>query len=255
MSRTRIALGLALAAGALAAAAAGLAPSRARASVPGGTPVFSSPTDFDNPLFPFEPGALRIAAGKDHGARSLIVDSFLATTRDFSWNGGTVTCRVLRETNFEDGALVEDTENYFAEADDGTVYYFGEIVNEYEDGVLAGHGGSWVVGTPGGGDPPGTQSTANPGLFMPFNPEVGDEFMPENVPDGPQELDRVLRTGLRVRTGAGTFEGCIEVLETNVADGDTERKWYAPGVGVLNGKTAGESFRLQATTLSTADPE
>jgi hypothetical protein len=162
-----------------------------------------------------------------------------------------VTCRILQETNFEGGALVEDTRNYFAEADDGSVYYFGETVDEYEDGVIVGHEGSWLVGGPGLGDPPGTLVVTDPALFMPANPEVGDEFMPENVPGGPQEVDTILRTGLKVRTPAGTFEDCIEVLETNPVEGDTEHKWYAPGVGVLKGRTKGESFILIATTIST----
>ncbi len=224
-------------------------PSDARASVPTGPPVFSNPLVFTNAYSPFAVGGTRVFTGKEAGARSAIVDEFLADTRTFSWNGGTVTCRVLREINFEDGALVEDTTNYFAQADDGTVYYFGEVVNDYEAGAIVGHGGSWLVGGPSGGDPPETLASPDPGLFMPANPEEGDQFLSENVPTGPQELDQVRRTGRRVKVTAGSYEGCIEVLETNPVDGSTETKWYAPGVGVIRGKARGEGFGLVATSF------
>ena len=161
-----------------------------------------------------------------------------------------MTCRVLVETNFEGGLLVENTRNYFAQADDGSVYYFGETVDTYEDGVLTGHGGSWLVGGPSGGDPEETLTAANPSLFMPATPETADEFMPEDVTDGPRELDRIQRTGVTVRVAAGKFEGCIEVLEHDLVDDEFETKWYAPGIGVLKGKAKGESFGLVATTLS-----
>jgi hypothetical protein len=54
---------------------------------------------------------------------------------------------------------------------------------------------------------------------------------------------------VKVKTVAGTYEGCIEVLETDVAGGDTEKKWYAPGIGVCRGKAKGENFTLVATTF------
>ena len=239
-----------VAAAALLAALAGSFTPDARASVPSGTPVFSNPTVFDNPFSPFRPGAFRVFTGKSDGARIVVIDAFLDDTRDFDWGGGTVTCRVLQETEFEDGGLVEISLNYFARADDGSVYYFGETVDNYEDGVVVDNDGSWLVGGPGGGDPVSTAAVDDPALFMPANPEEDDEFMPENVPDGPRELDRVVREDVKVKVPAGKYEGCIEVLETDVADGATEKKWYAPGVGVVRGKARGENFALVATTFS-----
>jgi hypothetical protein len=232
------------------AVALGGSPTFSRASVPSGTPVFSDPTGFDNPFFPFEPGGVRVFEGRSEGARTYTIDSFLPGTRDFPFGGGTVSCVTMREMEFEDGELVEISINYFAESDDGTVWYFGETVDNYEEGVVVDHGGSWLVGGPTGADPEETDAVDGPALFMPANPEVGDEYMPEDVPDGPRELDRVRRVDRKVRTGIGSVEGCIEVLETDVADGSTETKWYGPGIGVLKGKAKGESFVLVASTLS-----
>lgn len=240
-------------AAALLAAAAGGPP--ALASVPTGDPVFSNPTSFGNPFFPFVEGGARVFAGKEEGARILTIDSFLEDTRDFAWNGGTVTCVTLREMEFEDGELVEISWNWFAEADDGTVYYFGEVVDNYEDGVVVDNDGSWLVGGPQQGDPEETATADDPALFMPGNPEVGDVFKPENVPDGPEEEDTIVRTDVKVKTAIGTLEGCLQVQEHDIADDAYETKWYAPGVGVVRGKARGESFALIATTLAPVEAD
>jgi len=127
----------------------------AQAEVPSGTPVFSNPLAITNPFQPFRPGALKVFSGSDHGTKTESHDIYLRQTREFQWNGKTVKCRILREVAFEDGELVESSDNYFAQADDGTVYYFGEVVDNYVDGVIANHDGSWLVGGPTlASDPP-----------------------------------------------------------------------------------------------------
>jgi hypothetical protein len=224
-----------------------------QASIPSGAPTFSDPTDFENDFFPFEEGAVRVFAGKSEGTPTLAIDFFLDETRDFAYGGGIVTCRVLRETNFEDGEIVEITDNYFAEADDGSVYYFGEVVDDYEDGEIVGHEGGWLVGGPGPDDPEETATVFEPALFMPGEPEVGDVWMPENVPDGPQETDEIVATDRKVKVPAGRFGDCLRILEHSMPDDEYETKWYAPGVGVIKGRTDGERFELIATTLDADD--
>ncbi len=72
-------------------------------------------------------GCLKVFQGADGRAKTVGVHIYLAETRSFDWNGAAVQCRVLREVAFEDGQLLEISDNYFAQADDGTVYYFGEV--------------------------------------------------------------------------------------------------------------------------------
>jgi len=243
--------------GALAATAvtAGLIVGATLAEVPDGPPVFSNPTLFTNEFMPFEVGAVKAYVGKSEGERTAVVDLFLATTRDFALDGEVVTCRVLQETEFEGGELSEISTNYFACADDGTVYYFGEVVDIYEDGEVVGADGSWLVGGGGPGDPDGTLSVDEPALFMPGDPEVGDFFRPENVPGGPMETAEIEKEDRRVRVTAGRYEGCIQVRETNVADDESERKWYAPGVGVIKAKGKQEILKLIASTLLPTEDE
>ena len=245
----RGAAGAALAVALLALAGGGPAAPSAEASIPTTAPVFTNPLDFGNPFFPFQVGAVKVFSGRSDGVRTTVVDSYDAATRDFAYGGGTVTCRLLREVEFERGELTEISYNWFAEADDGTVWYFGEVVDNYEDGEVEDNEGSWLVGGPVGADPPETATVTAPALFMPGNPEIGDQYMPEDVPDGPEELDTIRRVGRRVVVPAGRLTGCLEVGELDVADGARETKWYAPGIGVVKAKGRAEILSLDASTL------
>jgi hypothetical protein len=161
------------------------------AEVPSGPPTFSNPLNIDNAFFPFQPGGLKVFAGSDHGTKTAAIDVYLTATRTFRLNGKNVACHILVEEAYEDGELVERSFNYFAQADDGTVYYFGEVVNIYENGVIVSHEGSWLVGgatLPS--DPPGIGNAPKPGLFMPANPELGDMFKPEDLFPIVDETDR-----------------------------------------------------------------
>jgi len=227
----------------------------ALASVPTGPPTFSNPTTITNLYAPFVPGGVRVYSGHDSGSKTVIVDLFKTQTRVFDIGPGQhVETRILQETEFDDGLLSEISTNYFAQADDGTVYYFGETVDAYEDGVATGgHEGSWLVGGPTDpNDPPGTATAAAPNVFMPANPEVGDVFKPEDTAGVVDETDTVKAVGLTVQVPAGKFHGAIRIEETSSLESGSETKWYAAGVGVVKGKTKGENFALTATTIAPA---
>jgi len=222
----------------------------ARASVPPGPPVFSNPLDITNTYQPFKAGALKVFKGRKEGKASVIVDIYLDDTRTFDFGGGDVECHIVQETEFEGGQLGEVSTNYFAQGDDGAVYYFGEVVDEYENGVIIAHEGSWLVGGPTlPSDPVDTANASEPGLFMPANPQVGDAFKPENLFPVVDETVTVIATGKRVVVPAGKFLNSIKVRETSQLPGPAEIKYYSPGVGVVRGTTKHESFALVATSL------
>ena len=155
-----------------------------RAEAPSGPPKFGNPLNIDNAFFPFQPGGLKVFTGSDHGTKTRAIDYYLTATRTFRLNGKKVDCRILVEEAYEDAELVERSFNYFAQADDGTVYYFGEVVDNYENGVIVNHDGSWLVGgatLPT--DPPGTGNAPQPAVFMPANPELRRVQAGGSVPD------------------------------------------------------------------------
>lgn len=226
------------------------------AAVPSGPPVFSNPTVIDNQYYPFVVGALRVYVGKSDGARTAAVYLCTNETRNFPYNNGTVTARVLREINYQRGKLVEYTDNFFAQADDGTVYYFGETVYNYDAlGMLENNNGSWLVGGPTlPSDPASTAATNTPAVYMPANPELGDVFKPEDIPTFVDETDKVLKVGLRVAVVAGRFTDCLNIQETSLLKTGKELKWWAKGIGVVKTKGKGEYSFLISTSFRQMTP-
>jgi len=225
----------------------------ARAEVPNAPPTFSAPLTIDNAFFPFVPNAYKEFAGSDHGTKTGAKDFYLTKTRTFKWNGKKVACRILVEEAYENDELVERSFNYFAQADDGAVYYFGEVVDNYENGVVANHHGSWLVGgVTLRSDPPAAEvgNAPAPAVFMPANPQLGDAFKPEDLYPIVDETATVIGVDLGVVVNGMKYSGAIQIEETTLLDpSSSEFKWYAPGVGVVKVQTNGETLQLIFSTL------
>lgn len=218
----------------------------AGAALPDSGPEFSDPTAIDNPLFPVVPGAVQVFSGREGRRAITVVETHLPTTRSFEWNGDSVECRIIAEHKFERGRLTQRELAYYAQADDGAVYFFGETEEEEEDD---GHeSGGWVVGERSVTDPEDTISADSPTLFMPARPEVGDRWYPENSPPEFVDTFEVISTGERVRLKVGRLPA-IRVLETSPADGEVEHNWFADGVGLAKRTGAGFKLKLVASTL------
>ncbi|TMA70043.1 MAG: hypothetical protein E6J69_03770 [Deltaproteobacteria bacterium] len=214
-------------------------------------PTFANPLSITNPYHPFQPGGVKVFRGQKGATASVIVDLYLDGTRTFHVGAADVPARILQETEFEGGDVGEISQNFFAQADDGTVFYFGELVDKYDNGMVTSHEGSWLVGGPTmPSDPPDAGNAQMPAVFMPANPKVGDSFKPEDLFPIVDETVTVKKIGVEVRLPAGRFDNAIQVRETSrLPDSPPETKRYAAGVGVVKGKTKGESFALLASTI------
>ncbi len=233
-----------------------LAAAPALAGGPIGTPTFSDPLDFDNPLFPFEEGAMKVFTGASDGEQTAVVDLYLEETRTLVTNGTPVECHIMQETEFAGGVLVEISANYFAQADDGTVYYFGEVVDIYEDGEVVSHDGSWLVGGPTEPtDPPDAATALVPAVFMPEEPETGDQWKPEDLFPFVDETVTCLNDDVDFKVPAGSYEDGIKVKETSALSTSVGFKWYAPGIGFARSKSSGEFLLLVASTLLPLEDE
>ena len=203
----------------------------ARAAPAQSPPTFSNPLAINNTYLPFVPHRIRLYRQLSGEGTLHVIDVFHGHTRTFPWQGANVTCRVLEEWEVADGEIIEISQNYFAQADDGSVWYFGEVVDQYEGGEVVAHGGSWLVGGPGPGDPPGTVTAPTPTVFMPAWPEVGDTWKAEDLPaSGIEEFDRVVALRRRMPTPYATFRNVLEVEERTPGVGT---KWYAPRFGFV----------------------
>jgi hypothetical protein len=127
-------------------------------------PSFSDPTSITHPLFPKSTLSQVIQLGVEGGDKLRFEATQLPGTRTIKWNGQRVQTVVTHFVAYTNGRLVEVAHDFYAKADDGAVWYFGEDVDNYEHGVLANHDGTWLAGRDG-----------PPGMIMPADPKVGDE--------------------------------------------------------------------------------
>jgi hypothetical protein len=135
-----------------------------------------------------------------------------------------ITCTVVRDRVSLNGEVVEDTYDWFAQDKDGNVWYFGEFVDNYIDGVVANHFGSWESGVDG----------AEPGIIMLGNIVLGLHYRQEHYIGEAVDEGEVISRNETVTIPVGTFTGCIKIKETNPLDPDfLEYKYYAQGVGLL----------------------
>jgi hypothetical protein len=173
-----------------------------------------------NPYFILEPGYRLTFEGREHGRPVRLVITVLDETRTIDG----VETRVVEERESEGDELSEVSRNYFAiSKKDRGVYYFGEDVDEYEDGRVAAHGGSWHAGENG----------ARFGLMMPGTPVVGLRHYQEVAPGVAMDRAEVVSLTETVDVPAGTMTGCLRVKETTPLEKATEFKLYAPGVGLV----------------------
>jgi hypothetical protein len=185
---------------------------------------FSAPTTIDNPYLPLTKWrSCEMRGRQDDGTRERDVLKLLKRTRRFSIAGQSVPAVVIQDDAFEDGELIERTLDYFAQADDGTVHYLGEHVNNIRHGRVVNHHGSWLYG----------RDTDVLGVAMPPNPKLGDQWHLEDVPGITTESDRVEETGMRARAGGKLYTNVIRTQEFIQPEGEVEYKLYAPGVGVI----------------------
>lgn len=134
-----------------------------------------------------------------------------------------VPVTVLEVKEYENDELVETTLDYFAQHRDGSVWYFGERINDYEGGKIVGHGGQWLAG----------EGNAKPGVYLPAKPSVGQEFAQERAPGVAEDRSTILTVGAEVMTPAGKFTDCIRVKDYSPIDKVDEFKFYCPRVGIV----------------------
>lgn len=185
-------------------------------------PVFSHPTEITNPLLPL--GSLKqdILDGKEGGVAVRVERTRQAGTKSFTVDGKTIRAMIVEDRTFAGGKLEEIALDYFAQSDDGTVYYLGEQVDNYKGGKVANHDGTWLYGV----------HTKKLGILMPARPALGDRFRSKDVPGITRENDEVVSISETVTVPAGTYTNCVKVKEV-LSDGKVEYKFYALKVGVV----------------------
>lgn len=177
-------------------------------------------TTVDNPFLPLRPGMRwEYRARTAEGLETTVV-----TVTDQTRTIMGVTCVEVRDTVTVDGALKEDTLDWYAQHRDGTVWYFGEDTKEYEDGKVSSAEGSWMAGVDG----------ALPGIVMPAQPRAGDRYRQEYYKGEAEDMAEVLSVTESANVPTGSYSGVVMTKDYTPLEPDLlEYKYYARGVGMV----------------------
>ncbi|MCA9828142.1 MAG: hypothetical protein KC444_07120 [Nitrosopumilus sp.] len=139
-------------------------------------------------------------------------------------------------TEYEDGKIIEIATDFYAQGNNGVVYFFGEYSTDYEDGQAIGHEGSWLVG----------DDTPLPGIMMPSNPGlgVGFSYTVEDVPGLVHEKSIVKNLHMPIKVKFGAYSDALSVRLYDFNDGNYGTNYFAPGVGLVKSVSGNTSMEL-----------
>jgi hypothetical protein len=215
---------------------------------------FSSPLTIDNPYWPLVKGTAfvyRSVSEDECEVNDVEVTSktkLIAGVRTRE-----IHDRVWADDDCDGGrdVLLENTLDWYAQDDDGNIWYFGELTGEATDTCVpinpgdCNSAGSWTAGE----DVAGVGSPAEAGIIILANPTPGDVYQQEFYAGEAEDLGQVLQLDATVSLAldntlaTDAYADCLKTKEWSPLErGAIEHKYYCPGVGLvlieaLKGKT------------------
>ena len=172
----------------------------------------------DNPYFPLTPGTTLVYEGLT--STGLVHVDFAVTDNTKQILG--VTTVEVHDTVLTNGAVTEDTLDWYAQDKDGNVWYFGESTEELIGGRPTTLGGTFTAGV----------KRAKPGIIMPAHPAIGNFSRQEFDLGNAEDFADVQSLTDTVVVPGGTFKHCLRTHETTPLEPAlSEDKLYAPGIG------------------------
>lgn len=200
------------------------------------TPSFSHPTAVTNPLLPIARLDRVLLLGNSDGERLRVETTLLSRTRRIDLGAGRrVETLVSQYMSWVDGRIHEVALDWYAQDDQGAVWYLGEDVFNYEAGRIANTDGTWLAGRDG-----------PEAMIMPADPRVPNAWRPENICGFVFEEVVATQTGVTVQGPRGSIPGALLVRELHM-DGTFESKTFAPGYGEFS---TGSGANLEAVALA-----
>ncbi len=182
------------------------------------TPSFTDPLDAGNPLFPVGVLDRAILLGLSEGEPFRTETTRLHGTETIVVNGTPVHTIISQYVAWKDRRIDEVAIDWYGQDDAGNVWYFGEDVFNYDEGVVIDTEGTWRA------------DEFPVAMIMPANPQVGNVWRPENACPIVFEEVIALQTGVTVAGPSGQVAGALMVRELHM-DGTSEEKTFAPGYG------------------------
>jgi hypothetical protein len=201
------------------------------------------PADFtnkvDNSWFPLPPGTTLTYTGTRDGKSARDVSTVTSQTRTVDG----VSCTVVHDDLYLDGKLEERTTDWYAQDRAGNVWYFGEETAQLdENGQVTDTEGSWEAGKDG----------AQPGIFMPARPAVGQTYRQEYYKGHAEDHFQILDLAASVNVPAAAAKTALLTKEWTPLEPDvTDQKYYVRGIGtVLEESVRGAKEMLTLTSVT-----
>jgi hypothetical protein len=135
-----------------------------------------------------------------------------------------ISCTVVHDRVYENGRLIEDTYDWYAQDKAGNVWYMGEDSREMDGDKIIGYEGSWEAGVDG----------AKPGIIMWADPFPGMPYRQEYYFDEAEDWGQVVEILPSLNIGGTTYQNVVKTKEWTPLEKDyIENKYYAPGVGLI----------------------
>lgn len=184
---------------------------------------FDNPTEITNKWFPLTPGTKQVFDGFTVEAARKIPHSIEYYVTDLTKEVAGVQTVVAYILDYSDGELVEAEIAFYAQDNEGNVWFMGEYPEVYELGKIV-EAPSWIPGLKG----------AKAGIVMKADPQLG---MPSYAQGwGPAvnwtDRGRVIALGQGTCVPVACYEDVLVTEEFSQSEPDAfQVKYYAPGVG------------------------
>jgi len=184
---------------------------------------FTDPTTIDNQWMPLKPGTRFVYEGHIVEDGETLPFRLEFTVTDLTKEIGGVRTVVAWILDYKEAELVEKEIAFYAQDNDGNVWYLGEHPEEYEDGNFI-TAPTWIHGF----------QDARAGIKMHAAPQLGSPSFSQGWGPAVDFRDRgqVSQMGLETCVPAGCYKDVIVIDEFTLVEPDAfQLKYYAPGVG------------------------
>lgn len=182
-------------------------------------PASSFSARVNNPWFPLLPGTRYVYTGVKDGKRSRDVMVVTHATRTIDG----ISCVAVSDKLYLLGRLEERTTDWYSQDARGNVWYFGERTAELDaHGQVTSTEGTWTAGVAG----------AQPGIYMPVDPSVGQSGRQEYYKGHAEDHFKVIgRFNTVSPRGAANIVLTSET--TPLEPGTVDHKMYVRGIGTV----------------------
>jgi len=205
-----------------------------------------------NPFFPLVYGNVWVyeVSGVDEDGEEVEETITVTVTNKVKLIEG-IECLVVNDIVVDDDGLVlEDTDDWFAQDVDGNIWYCGEISKNYElfegdepeEPELVELEGSWKSG----------REFGKAGILIPAEPQVGDVIRQEVAFGEAEDVVEILNlAGTESSPVASCVDTCLITKDFSPLEPDAEEnKFYIPGFGLIVESNPETSERVELVSFT-----